>query len=240
MSKKYEGKTCTYCAVAGLSTTGDHVFARAFLPANKRSGLPQVPACERCNNEKAKLEHYLTVVLPFGGQHADARQVLNKMVEPRLAKNAKLQRELSAGRETVWEDVDGVLAPSMRLPLQTDKLEALCTMIAKGLAFHHFGVVIPADSNVMSGALTAHGEGVFGQFLARNGNRVSESVGDGAFEYEGVQSRQDKHLTIWRIKLYGGVRLSGDPGAPNEDATQIWVTTSKSNVFLRLRELEPA
>jgi hypothetical protein len=98
MSKTYKGKTCTYCAVLGSSTTGDHVFARGFVPPDKRDHLPQVPACAQCNGEKAKLEHYLATVLPFGGQHADARQVLNEMVEPRLAKNAKLHRELSAMR----------------------------------------------------------------------------------------------------------------------------------------------
>jgi len=90
-----------------------------------------------------------------------------------------------------------------------------------------------------TGALTETGEGIFGQFLAMNGSRVIESVGDGAFEYEGVQSVQDPHLTIWRLKVYGGVRLSDDPKAPHEDARHIWVTTSKSDVFLKLRELEP-
>jgi hypothetical protein len=166
--------------------------------------------------------------------------VLNQMVEPRLARNAKLQRELSAGQETVWEGVGGLLAPAMRLPFETEKLEALCAMIAKGLTFHHFGVVIPADCNVIAGALTAHGEEVFGRFLAMKGNRLIASVGDGAFEYEGVQSVQDEHLTIWRFKVYGGVRLSGDPKAPHEDARHIWVTTSKSRVFIDLRALEPA
>jgi hypothetical protein len=239
-SKKYKGKACAYCAVEGISTTGDHVFAREFFPIDKRANLLQVPACGRCNGDKSALEHYLTAVLPFGGQHADAHHVLNEMVEPRLSKNAKLQKALNAGRETVWERVGGLLAPAMRLPFDTEKLSALCGMIAKGLALHHFGVVIPADCNVISGPLTAHGDEVFGRFLAMKGNRVSQSVGGGAFAYDGVQSRQNEHLTIWRFSVYGGVRLGGDPQAPHEEGRYVWVTTSKSRVFIELREFAPA
>jgi hypothetical protein len=134
-----------------------------------------------------------------------------------------------------------MLVPTGRLPFQTETLEALCAMIAKGLTFHHFGVIIPADHHVTAGALTAAGEALFGdRLLAMNGNRVRESVGDGAFEYDGLQSAQDQHVTVWRLRLYGGVRLGGDPNAPHEDARHLWVTTSKSPVFAELRAREPA
>jgi hypothetical protein len=40
-------------------------------------------------------------VLPFGGRHADSAQNLSTLVEPRLAKNAKLHNALSAGQGRV-------------------------------------------------------------------------------------------------------------------------------------------
>jgi len=240
MSKRYKAKTCTYCAVTGISATGDHVFAREFFPIDKRHNLPQVPACERCNNEKAKLEHYLTAVLPFGAQHADAHQVLNEMVEPRLARNVKLQKELSAGQESVWERRGGLLAPAMRLPFQADRLETLAALWARGLALHHFGVVIPGDHHVMASMMTGVGDALFrAQLLAKNGNRITQSIG-GAFEYEGLQGVQDAYVTAWRIAAYGGVRLGGDPSAPNEDARHIWVVSSRSDALAKLLEREPA
>ena len=61
MSKKYKGKSCPHCARPEASVTADHVFAREFFSVEKRDGLPVVPACERCNNEKSKLDHYLVV-----------------------------------------------------------------------------------------------------------------------------------------------------------------------------------
>src|ERR1700722_9395653 len=94
MSKKFKKKTCVYCCGKGISTTGDHVFAREFFLKSRRATLPQVPACAPCNKEKSELEHYLTAVLPFGGRHDDASINLETMVPPRLAKNAKLHRGL--------------------------------------------------------------------------------------------------------------------------------------------------
>ena len=96
MRKRFKGKTCVYCGVAPSTTTGDHVFAREFFINVRRGNLPKVPACEGCNHEKSKLEHYLTAVLPFGGRHTDSAQNLSTLVEPRLAKNAKLYGVLSA------------------------------------------------------------------------------------------------------------------------------------------------
>jgi hypothetical protein len=51
MSKKFKDKTCPYCGGAGISTTGDHIFARAFFLNARRANLPQVAACDACNDE---------------------------------------------------------------------------------------------------------------------------------------------------------------------------------------------
>jgi hypothetical protein len=55
MGKRYKGKTCVYCAAAGISETGDHVLARRFEPAAQRSQIPQVPACRQCNQTNRTL-----------------------------------------------------------------------------------------------------------------------------------------------------------------------------------------
>ena len=231
MSKRFKGKTCAYCASLGASETGDHVFARQFFPVEKRQNLPQVPACVSCNNKKAELEHYLTTVLPFAGRHADAPRMLTEMVPDRLAKNLKLHRELSEGKTQTWEEVGGLLVPRMALPFQSEKLASLCEYIAKGLAVHHWGTVIPADHNVRAGMVTAYGDQQFKRFLAMNGNRVSESWGDDAFRYEGLQSREHLGLTVWRFEPYGAIQMSGDSNAPEEAPTCVWVTTSRSGTF---------
>jgi hypothetical protein len=102
-------------------------------------------------------------------------------------------------------------------------------MMAKGLAFYHFGQIIAFDCFVHAGCITSNGERVLTALLmSKNGNRTSGYLGDGAFEYEGLQSFTDRHLTIWRFKIYGGVRMVGDSRAPDVVASNVWVTTSKS------------
>src|SRR3990167_5183701 len=97
MSKKYKGKTCVYCQERPSIRQGDHVFSRELFLESERANLIKVPACDECNNDKSKHEHYLTSLLPFGGLHVDAKEHLSTMVPPRLEKNQKLKRELNAG-----------------------------------------------------------------------------------------------------------------------------------------------
>lgn len=68
MSKKFKGMQCAYCLDA-VATTVDHVFSREFFLVEDRGYLPEAPACKACNDEKSRMEHYLTAVLPFGGRH---------------------------------------------------------------------------------------------------------------------------------------------------------------------------
>src|SRR5947209_15193891 len=53
----FRGLPCVYCGAP--ATSDDHVIAAKFFLEPQRGNLPQVPACERCNNEKSHLEDYL-------------------------------------------------------------------------------------------------------------------------------------------------------------------------------------
>jgi hypothetical protein len=94
MSKRFKGVLGADCSERP-SVTADHVFARQFFLKVQRRDLLQVPACDKYNGEKAKLEHYLTPILPFGGQPADALANLCVMLQRRLAGNKKLHRKMA-------------------------------------------------------------------------------------------------------------------------------------------------
>jgi hypothetical protein len=131
MSKRFKGKTCVYCAAAPSTRTGDHVFAREFFIDVRRRNLPKVPACEACNNEKSKLEHYLTAVLPFGGRHADSTENLSTLVTPRLA-----------GQGQIWSREGGLIVPVRTLPVDGEKIGRLFEFITKALLWHHWKVIL--------------------------------------------------------------------------------------------------
>jgi hypothetical protein len=194
---------------------------------DKRDNLPKVPACERCNNEKSQLEHYLTAVLPFAGRHADASAALTRMVPDRLAKNARLHRELTEGSErvSVQENTDQPQS-TLTIPFDGQILERLFAFIVRGLVFFHWGVTLGEQHGVRLIILTRAGEEAFARFFGMNARQqVSADLGDGTFRYVGKQGDQPA-LTVWGCDVYGGLAMAGDPEAPNETARGIGATTA--------------
>ena len=229
-SKKYKGKSCTYCVVPKSSTEGDHVVAREFFPLDRRDNLPQVPACPECNNKKSFLETYLTAVLPFGNTGARARDFLEQKVAPRIANNKRLARELGAGLQKEYVSYDGghTWLVVMTLKFDSSKVIELFKFIAKGLAFQHWGVFLPdAEVVVYGDFLHSFGASAMESMLRSSAtNRTGEvTLGDGVFKYEGVQDPKHAALTIWRMTLYGVV-MDGGEKSPASRVTAGYVMTA--------------
>jgi hypothetical protein len=237
MGKGFKRKTCVYCATAPAATM-DQVFAREFFLVDRRSNLPKVPACTACNGAKSNLEHYLTAVLPFGGQHADGLAHLSGMVPGRLARNQKLARRLSEGLSSVI--VPGRVTPAMTVPIDPEKVGDLFALIAKGLVWHNWQVLLLPDAfGVRAEMLSAGGERFYSQALAmHSGKRVSETLGNGTFSYEGAQSTESPELSVWRFSAFGGLVLSGDPEAPDEVSSQIGAMTGSHTLLAKLKAME--
>jgi hypothetical protein len=218
MGKRFKGKTCVYCATAGASETGDHILAREFVPVARRSQIPQVPACRRCNKDKSDLEHYLTAVLLFGGRHADAAANLQNDGLRRLEKNQKLHRELARGRSRLWtKEPSGFLVNALTVPIDGKKVEKLIGLIARGLIWHHWEIVLGPECFVDLLSLTARDEALFQRFAEMNAiHRVKEDIGDGALVYEGAQGTDNPEVSVWKISILGGVKMTA---MNDEDST---------------------
>jgi hypothetical protein len=188
---------------------------RKFFLEERRGNLPQVPACRRCNNRKAELEAYLMTVLPFGAKNADAAEILKKLVPSRLAKNAKLTRKLVKGYER---------SGGNSIPFEHKPLEELFAMIAKALAWQHFGVRLGDGYSAIASIFTNEGERFFAQMLASGKTHVSGDLGEGTFKYEGAQATDDANLTLWRFEIYGGIDFGGDPNVHGASSLAIAVT----------------
>jgi hypothetical protein len=179
MSKKFKGKPCVYCQERPSIKQGDHVFSRELFLESERANLIKVPSCDECNNEKSKFEHYLTVLLPFGGRHTDAKDNLSTLVSPRLDKNLKLKRELEAGMKYVWsKDQNGGLIRNLTVPIDIDRFTGLFKYLVKALSWHHWDTYIRKDSVVFTTALTKFGVEMFHQhlFSLRAKNPVNEVI----------------------------------------------------------------
>ncbi|MCP3872263.1 MAG: hypothetical protein GY699_03790 [Desulfobacteraceae bacterium] len=170
MSKKYLNKICAYCAES-VSTAGDHVFAKKFFLEDKRSNLPQVPVCDKCNTDKSKLENYLMTILPFGGRHEDAHKNLTEMAPKRLAKNTRLHKKLSAGIGLFRIlQSSGISARKTGIRFRNSELwksvSKLSEYLVRGLyCWHHNNVTLEKDTYVKAWPLSANEKNIFIQIL---------------------------------------------------------------------------
>jgi hypothetical protein len=228
-SKRFKDKLCVYCS-RRAATTGDHVFPREFFSHGEdRANLPQVPTCDACNNAKSKLEHYLTAVLPFGARHAGARDNLAQLVPGRLSKNLRLARDLNAGRGTTWHLEEGIYQPTMTMPLDGEQLTGFFAYVGRGLAWHHWQVRLDQAHTSSALCLSRLGDALFTRvFTMRAANRVHRDFGKGTIRYSGVQATDPPQLTLWRLRVFGGIAVSGDPSVPGQVATDIGIVTGPS------------
>lgn len=204
---------CAYCG--DPADTEDHVFPRAFFNRLDWAGLPTVPACQKCNNNKSALESYLASVLPFGGTDPDAKSRLATMGGRRLAGNRSLRRDLQRGMSRVWTQTDsGLLISTMALPLEPKRLTEFFGYVARGLVRFEFGEKLDPDDYVDVPTITEDaGEPLFRRMLTMRANaRANRSFGNGAVVYEGAQGVDDPRITVWLIRIFGGLKFRDDAG----------------------------
>lgn len=206
MSKAYRNKICVYCAVEGISETADHVIARSFFPIEQRANLPKVPACLECNRRKSELETYLSSVLPFGGNHPLASNILDDLVPKRLAKNKRVRRELASSfTDRAWIAPNGTVQLRKTINVDADKIEQLYGLIVRGLCWTEWKLPLPLTKvEIQVGFLNSTGESLLGDlFQLRPKRRCHRVLANGLFQYEGIQAFDEDSITIWRLSLYG-------------------------------------
>ena len=207
MSKQFKGKLCAYCHTRKSIRQGDHIFARKLFLEEDRANLPKVPACDQCNNEKSAIEHYLAIVLPFGGMHDAAQENLSTLVPGRLEKNKKLHRKLQAEMSYVnYTDHEGNESKRMVIPFDGDLYAKLFGYIAKGLSLYYWETYITKNSISFSTSLSEAGIQSFEHFFALNTpNRVVNSIANNTFTYKGVQAVDNDQITFWLFRTYNGL-----------------------------------
>lgn len=208
-SKKFRDKVCVYCR-KNNSATADHVFPRELFQTHERDNLPKVPACTECNNAKSRLEHYLTATLPFGATHDNAEMALSVDVSKRLSRNKKLHRELEASysRNQVPDSKNGT-RNALTISLDFKKLDDLCSYIAIGLMWHHWGKLLPLNCSHKAFTPSEYGlEIIDGLFNTTSNFRIDEVLGDNTIRYKGMLSEVDEGMSVWAIQLLGGITIA--------------------------------
>jgi hypothetical protein len=154
------------------------------------------------------------------------------MVPKRLDKDGKLRRALAEGQGSVWVHSQGMAIPTTTLPIDSKRIVALFGFIAKGLAWYHWQAYLGSDHFVDVLTLSSAGEKVFDErfFNLNSRHRVRANLGNGTFVYEGVQGVDCPQVTAWRISVYGGLCLAGDPADPSAVSSCIDIVTGPARV----------
>jgi hypothetical protein len=228
MSKRFKGKACVYCG--GTSNSGDHVVARNFFPERLRADLPQVPACQSCNNEKSKIEHYLATVLPVGSTHPVAEEIAHGTLSKRLDKNMRLRNELADGVTQLSYFSDEVnFATSFR----PDVIEKYAALMARGLLYHHFQVLLDeaheARGSVFRQDATHAIDKIFNDVYP-SVDVVSNNHAGNAFWYRGFSvTSEDPQTSMWHMRLYGGIKFGSENGMNGLFLCDLWAITCSRN-----------
>jgi len=244
VSKKFKGRPCAYCVVA-TATTDDHVFAREFFTLEDRYNLPKAPACPGCNNKKGQFEHYLTTVLPFAGRHPQAVASLERGVPGRLAKNQKLNRELLVSMKPAWlREDNGLYQLTRTVDFDGTKLEGWLGFVGRGLAWHHWNVYLRPGDEVRVMFMPDIGSAVFQCLISnmRPANKVEKNLGNGTIQYVGLQAADPPQLTVWTIRMYGGLVLSDDRTKADgqmESCSVWWVISGPPELNQRISRMKP-
>lgn len=215
-SKRYKGKMCPYCGLDGISTTADHVIARAFFLEEDRANLPKVPSCGPCNNRKSQLEAEVSSVLMVASQHVEADKYRKQMVVPRIARNEKIQQKLRLDDPPQWVNIDGLFQPVHPVFINSRHLNELMQFIVRGLYLHHFGD--PLSSDFYPDVNLYHSDGEVGllasvsDYFPTESLKVTGNLGRGSFTYSGVRSPMNANFSVWRFAWHGGILLYGEGG----------------------------
>jgi hypothetical protein len=212
MSKKYNSKICIYCGSKKVSTTADHLVARQFIPITARNGIPKVPCCSKCNNDKSKLEHYAASILPFGSNTVYAQEMLRERVAKRLEKNIKLKKELNKNSKKVWfKSNSGLYLRTLSIPIKSEPILGLLQYYIKGLYYYHWNIALPADIGVWARSFNYKGILMFRKTLfgINPKNILEYNLGDGYLIYRCTRNEINKYISAWEFSFYKGAKMFG-------------------------------
>jgi hypothetical protein len=219
MSQPKAKPPCVYCAVAAGSTK-DHLIARKYVPISDRVGMPIVPSCKTCNEEKSRLEQQVYPRLVWGRQNRtqDDSDFPVEVIKKIMRGNQKLAGSISSNlnKKLIAADYYN-LKYDASLGWDFSELKELSILIAKGLFFLSTNdVVDPTRTNEVK-FCTQSEEDVFLRMLnleqqgvPTSRKRVVEAWGNQTFSHESYFAVEPDRSSYCFLSFYGGVPTRGN------------------------------
>ncbi|GHF32380.1 hypothetical protein HNQ07_000413 [Deinococcus metalli] len=205
-------RVCAYCG--GTAEEREHVVARQFFPPDQRfRGDPViVPACNKCNRAKQRVEDAAGVLIPFTGGGEAALKVAENRIPRTLAKNNKLANRLKgAALDHFQIGQNGKLEKRLAISLNKDNVEDLrqwFEFIAKGLYRYELDRNMPSEAELYLLWLSREQEvDWWRKWIAeKTGSQfIEKAAGEVKYGYAEGSGAID---TAWIISIYGATAVA--------------------------------
>ncbi len=206
---------CIYCGRPG-KTTKDHVVAKSLFRRPLPSNMVTVPACLECNREKGKLDEYFRDVLTADIVCSDNPVVKDIVTGPVRrwmgTRRSLLGRDfLTDGRFVPVQTAGGIyLGHHAAAPLDWNRVTSVCSMIVRGLHFHHTKRRFPDETSfrVLRESSPENVSRLIKRFSARQDTNGVFGIGEGVFEYVFVVDLHEHSASVWLLRFYGSYDIS--------------------------------
>lgn len=114
--------------------------------------------------------------------------------------------------------------------MNADFVEALFSMIGRGLIWYHFDELLEDSCHVEARALTTFGEEkIKRQFFSSLDKCVYDDIGNGGFQYVGQSAAENPKITMWLMRFYSGVKFEEMTG--DQESQCMLVTSGPKRVY---------
>lgn len=206
-----EHDQCVYCGKNSGVGTRDHIPPRCFFPDPKPKDLITVPCCNKCNNEKSRLDQLMVLYLTSNTYVEDSPEAImvneNQLRGFHRTRADKLRKRFLRNSKWVpqYSPQGLYFGHRLRLLYDTRSFDEFCGFLVKGYYYYIFGKRLDDSYGVMNHPVPFLDESdlqlikdVFGPVIRRD----ADKAWTGIFSCKGLQAEGDEFCSAWVFRFY--------------------------------------
>lgn len=197
-------KICAICGVA-VATTRDHVPPKGVFLPPRPNNLVTVPACRKCNQGASKFDEsfiaFLALHVGDSGETSKGTPLFKKALRI-IRHNSKLRQSiLKSSRPVNQYTPQGIfLGLKYAVLWDSESHTRVLSRTVRGLYYHHFREVLPADTEIK---ITWHHQ--LSEEIFKMSLRMKQvSIGGDDFIYRYARAEEVPEASCWIFQFYGG------------------------------------
>jgi len=194
---------CVYCGQV-KPTTSEHFVPRSLFDKKPQQAWT-IPACDRCNQEKANSDDYLRYMLVVDdscGWHPVAQALMRKMLRSaRYGSSRVANATRNAKQSSIFSPGGVYMGDLLAVPLEDARLARIFTWLTRGAYFYFLKQRIPDDYTFKFMRVDKTRAGEMWALYAARAKPISVQ-GAGVFGCTAMTLDSDPFASIWLLGFY--------------------------------------